>query len=199
MSYQSGERGHVSKWNGDENKIAAWGNDCREERWRGGWGGGMQRLRGRVGPTYPKPGGTRSSDELCEEDLSIPSCMFSFQCIWSFHPTHCGWGRHPEGRYVKEVKGPPGPVQETKLSRYFKQKGIAYRELGTYIITRKIGGVEVYGHRLRSRCWDQDAIAAITYIYETGEQTLEHWVCLSTTFPASRSRHHLSSSFVKYI
>lgn len=72
------------------------------------------------------------------------------------------------------MKGPPGPVQETKLSRYFKQKGIAYRELGTYIITRKIGGVEVYGHRLRSRCWDQDAIAAITYIYETGEQTLEH-------------------------
>jgi hypothetical protein len=58
-------------------------------------------------------------------------------------------------------------VQETEFSRYFKQKGIQYMELSSYIICGRAGRGRPSIHHIKAHHWDQDAITI------TGEQTPE--------------------------
>lgn len=45
---------------------------------------------------------------------------------------------YQEGRYVEELTGTQELVQATKLSRYFKQKEISYRELDAYVMLERL-------------------------------------------------------------
>lgn len=141
-----------------------------------------------VGSTFTRIGRGSPSGELCKRTAHAQLYFFVPVHLELWTGTHCHWVEYREGIFVEKLTRTQGLVQKTKLSRYFKQKGISYRELDAYVMLERLEEWES-GPSTRTHHWHN-------YIYEAGGQTLELQVCLSTTLLVCRNNLHLPSYFV---